>query len=577
MNNKQIMKLMSLLLESTKQSRATIKEAVFEDIVALCRGRILARLRVNRTGNGGRYIAQQLDAFLQSSWQERAHKLKISASSLKEYEGQAKTLLDHLYSFKNSSRMRQGDLVDLVRHISEFVAQVPIRDLCQGLADHDMAASDRERLVGCLSKVSRYRESASILVRRTKKIEILRNVAIQTVSLENAAFERVLPSEYRPHLGLGGVLDRVSQKGSSLRVHQLPSWTQKGQDDFSMCVQTILETSKIHAEIQILAHYEDHASGNTLPRIIAASKDACYFCDTVIRLHGKFTVPETHGKLYPGWRLPATPQFASLQEKLIGFIEQQIRASVATLSNAARRPKESFATESTCFPLNLTASTLTVLSNLSTFNLVAGRAGQAADRLVSSASDHGPFHLTEDASCLGKGEREGCAWRVDDDSMCGHISDSKTNSSVIDDGVRARDTFLSCDPARPSQDEGGPGLNNRRDAVRYQADALQSEGDETGSLHAFNNDDVDSHGVAQPHIHRFRFGNLVVYLESSTYIAPSRLSVAESQEILRRAVGIVDVLDIEAGGPIVPLRKTQGGRVYIVYSGSIISIDIGED
>ena len=53
---------------------------------------------------------------------------------------------------------------------------------------------------------------------------------------------------------------------------------------------------KIHAEIQLLFFYE-HNSNIPAPRIICSSKFACYLCNLFIRLHGRFLLPGTHGRL----------------------------------------------------------------------------------------------------------------------------------------------------------------------------------------------------------------------------------------------------------------------------------------
>jgi hypothetical protein len=60
---------------------------------------------------------------------------------------------------------------------------------------------------------------------------------------------------------------------------------------------------KVHAEIKLLFFYETHPE-ITRPRVICASKSACYLCDLFIRLHGEFQTLGTFGKFNERWVLP---------------------------------------------------------------------------------------------------------------------------------------------------------------------------------------------------------------------------------------------------------------------------------
>jgi hypothetical protein len=60
---------------------------------------------------------------------------------------------------------------------------------------------------------------------------------------------------------------------------------------------------KVHAEIKLLFFYETHPE-ITRPRVICASKSACYLCDLFIRLHGEFQTLGTFGKFNERWILP---------------------------------------------------------------------------------------------------------------------------------------------------------------------------------------------------------------------------------------------------------------------------------
>jgi hypothetical protein len=59
---------------------------------------------------------------------------------------------------------------------------------------------------------------------------------------------------------------------------------------------------KVHAEIKLLFFYKIRPD-KARPRIICASKSACYLCDLFIRVHGRFQTPTTFGKFNERWIL----------------------------------------------------------------------------------------------------------------------------------------------------------------------------------------------------------------------------------------------------------------------------------
>ncbi|KAF5703078.1 hypothetical protein FMUND_13192 [Fusarium mundagurra] len=83
---------------------------------------------------------------------------------------------------------------------------------------------------------------------------------------------------------------------------------------------------KIHAEIQLMWHLERHPSSKP-PRVIASNKDACFLCNAFISFHGKYMIPKTHGRIYPGWRLPST----GLDETRGLFVRELERVAVERL------------------------------------------------------------------------------------------------------------------------------------------------------------------------------------------------------------------------------------------------------
>lgn len=71
----------------------------------------------------------------------------------------------------------------------------------------------------------------------------------------------------------------------------------------------------------------------TLPRVVFSSKSACWLCNSFIRLHGKIYTPRSHGRLYPGWRLPNLHDGWStdIAERFSWHLENAVVESLKTL------------------------------------------------------------------------------------------------------------------------------------------------------------------------------------------------------------------------------------------------------
>lgn len=73
----------------------------------------------------------------------------------------------------------------------------------------------------------------------------------------------------------------------------------------------------IHAEVQLLTHYmlQDSQCPNPdpAPRVIGASKSACFLCFLFIACHGRLHSPATHGRLYDQWTIPDLEEYTTQQ------------------------------------------------------------------------------------------------------------------------------------------------------------------------------------------------------------------------------------------------------------------------
>ena len=66
---------------------------------------------------------------------------------------------------------------------------------------------------------------------------------------------------------------------------------------------SILDHQYVHAEIQLLVHYELERP-SLLSRAIGVSKEACFLCDSFIRAHGRFSITGAHRQVFPQWTVP---------------------------------------------------------------------------------------------------------------------------------------------------------------------------------------------------------------------------------------------------------------------------------
>lgn len=280
----------------------------------------------------------------------------MTEGHLRQYRTLSRALLEHLVVFNTAEDWKHENVVKLVSRVAEFMEKVPLRDVVESLKDHPMDNLAKFRLHNCLSKVARYRQSAIFLSRMVTRIPILRRVTIHHVCLEEAAFQR--PSLVPASSNLTTALKAIPNRAGFLKITSFPSWAQKSQQQFTTKLEKVLQQSKFHAEVQIVAHYEAADPDLAFPRVIAASKDACYLCHAFIKLHGKFSMPKSHGKLYTGWRLPATQRFEALGCILQDFLEQEIRTNVMRFAKVQKKPPLTLPNESTLFPLNISASTL---------------------------------------------------------------------------------------------------------------------------------------------------------------------------------------------------------------------------
>jgi hypothetical protein len=227
-----------------------------------------------------------------------------------------------------------------------------------------------------------------------KKYMMVRHMSIEPVNLPTEAFTRISKPQYLPNLE--ETASRLQISGHNMAAlyqilgHNPKSQSPKLEDRFRDLVLSSLENAKIHAEVQIIAWCVIW-NPQLHPRILSSSKDACYLCNRLIDLYGEFHTPKTHGRLYPGWRLPSLFQFKHLEQDFNIALANQIQQSSQTILKNQKPILHHQPNESTLLSLLnsvTTTSTVQLRGNNDTTEEVQAAAlpPQAASTSISSKS-----------------------------------------------------------------------------------------------------------------------------------------------------------------------------------------------
>lgn len=257
---------------------------------------------------------------------------------------------------KHQTMPRLQDLVNAIhslRHTGDIEAMLAT------LPNKTMDPSMRRNTYNMITKIARYHDISRKLLRMSTKQGLLRAINLITVELPRSVWSRsVENSSYHMLASVFSKLNLPSQKQGLVQVlRTLNATGTEANQNFMAQTRRILSEAKIHAEVQLVYYCELNPS-QPPPRIIASSKDACYLCNAFISMHGKMHTSRTHGRLYPGWRLPIVPNLVQLGQRFDEVLAAQIRASVATLVSRGRKTVHPDPNESTLLSLVHSDSTM---------------------------------------------------------------------------------------------------------------------------------------------------------------------------------------------------------------------------
>ena len=182
-----------------------------------------------------------------------------------------------------------------------------------------------------------------------------------------------------------------------IRLHQLPAYKAVGLPTWPHSPPL---NCYVHAEIQMITFYAQNPQlSQKVPRVVGASKSACYLCSLFVHKDGQFFISRTHGKLYDQWTVPDIFSTKELKDqrrryrRVLGLINNDLRSAQQKAPKLAhqrpirpRLPNESDATLPRDIPRSLLPSEAgTLHSHQSSVNSVGVQTPHQPVLLVSDA------------------------------------------------------------------------------------------------------------------------------------------------------------------------------------------------
>ncbi|CAI6275811.1 unnamed protein product [Periconia digitata] len=310
---------------------------ILNAIVAMCTKRILLRLRLahKKRGLPKQTIQQVLRSTIQCLGNLDSKRLGQLHKPSIMFIQKAKIIIKLADNWvKHQTPVRLRELIDSIYLLKQAVN---VEALLGVMSTRNMDPSSRKSMINTIRKVARYREIS----------RYLHPYVQPSGDRYTPSFESVLAQTNRSY-----------READVARICRLIGATKT--DAYQMFASQVIRTlsqSKIHAEIQLLYYIELNPSSSP-PRIVASSKDACFLCNAFILMHGKLHTARTHGRIYPGWRLPSMPKFMDLEQSFNALLENEIAESITLLFSRGQRTVYPDPLESTLLTLPYSESTL---------------------------------------------------------------------------------------------------------------------------------------------------------------------------------------------------------------------------
>lgn len=289
-------------------------EKLVSEIIEFNRNRILCRLRSSHSASSKAKNKRSIINSLAEALEKLQVLDRVSAEileGLKEIIQEMVTVFSKLEAMeKSQARSFEADkfLLSILRNCNCLITKYRVKDILSTIpyGDYSFPEDRKTSLVEGVHKLGHYIKLGPSLLRFARRLAIFRKITVRCIKMRSAVPNDLHASanEQMPQ----GLLYQYLQDPSSARCRKIALVEHRTKsnlvDTHASLQQKSLCKKKIHAEIQLLFHYEQQAQIKLRPRVICSSKNACFLCNAFIRLHNQFYTPKTHGKLYPSWTLP---------------------------------------------------------------------------------------------------------------------------------------------------------------------------------------------------------------------------------------------------------------------------------
>ncbi|KAH6619505.1 hypothetical protein B0J18DRAFT_246769 [Chaetomium sp. MPI-SDFR-AT-0129] len=316
---------------------------VLRAIADMCKHRIFSRIGSERqdakyTKNGKQFLGTTLQCILDAISTTRRSFVGELKGIADRFARQGRQILHHLKSLETCKEKNVVlTMMDVIRAVHKLIETTSFNTLLDTLTTTELAPTDRHRFTTQIAKLAQYQECTLLFLQMAKAQNIFQQAEVHLVSLEPELFKPEMP--FPPGCHITSCINRCrASSGSKIKANttEIAAKLQrqgKSNTAFKSTVSEILKQSRVHAEIQILTHYERHPVPKK-PRIICSSKDSCYLCNLFIRLRGDFYTPRTHGNIYHRWWLPPVSSFATTRNRL----NQELAAQIGRVTLDLMRP-----------------------------------------------------------------------------------------------------------------------------------------------------------------------------------------------------------------------------------------------
>lgn len=345
-------------------------DRLLAETVAFNRTRLLCRLRskhsTSRKGKTKKCFADSLHATVERLYDQRElpgetrQQLRRVSQDLQEVSDTLEDL--------ETNEAKSGEADNLLRAILVLVDQLDsfcnLKEAMDTIPADDPSFPEtrREYLAETVSKLARYIKLGPLLLRFARKYSIFRNIVAQPVLIRPQ--QRTLYLNHHKTSD-AGILHRCEFKMANSKQFASKIRARFG-GDLKMARSLVSKKSgqegRVHAEIQLVTFFEQGPQTGPTPRVICASKNACYLCNLFLSLHGKFYTPRTHGKIYHQWILPnlstsGMPKQSRYRLEDV-YRQLQVRIEDAIKSSLVRRKLEHrFDNESRIFSIRSPSAT----------------------------------------------------------------------------------------------------------------------------------------------------------------------------------------------------------------------------